>query len=113
MNMDLAMCGTKASGVSHPKQFELRVKDTFRQHCFSDMSSSHRCLLYKSLERDFEIATYLKNIHIRTNRIAMSRLRMSSHTLLIERGTWLKIPPNVRLCDECNVLEDEYHVMYL
>ena len=41
----------------------------------------------------------------------MSRLRLSSHKLLIERGIWLKIAHNVRLCDECNVLEDEYHVI--
>ena len=30
---------------------------------------------------------------------------------MIERGRWLKLPPKDRLCNCCNILEDEYHVI--
>ena len=45
-------------------------------------------------------------------RKALTRLRVSSHILLIETGRWNKpstIPRNERLCPFCEVLEDEYH----
>ena len=43
---------------------------------------------------------------------ATSRLRMSSHRLAIESGRWARpnrIPVDERKCQECSVLEDEYH----
>ena len=45
-------------------------------------------------------------------RIALSRLRMSSHRLAIESGCWTKptrTPLEERLCYLCNTLEDECH----
>ena len=41
----------------------------------------------------------------------MTRLRLSSHKLMIERGRWLNILPKDRLCTLCNKLEDEFHVI--
>ena len=75
------------------------------------MASSNRCSLYNSLQREFSMASYLNKVHIRSNRRAMAKLRLSSHRLLIERGRWLKITQENRLCTECLVLEDEYHVI--
>ena len=43
---------------------------------------------------------------------ATSRLRMSSHRLAIESGRLARpnrIPVDERKCQECSVLEDEYH----
>ena len=45
-------------------------------------------------------------------RVAMSKLLLSSHTLLIETGRWHRphsIPREDRTCNICNKLEDEYH----
>ena len=56
------------------------------------------------------MANYLNKVQIRTNRRALTKLRLSSHRLLIERGRWLKIKHENRLCTECHVLEYEYHV---
>ena len=39
------------------------------------------------------MATYLYKIHIPANRKAMTKLRLSSHKLMIERGRWLNILP--------------------
>jgi len=46
-------------------------------------------------------------------RKALTRLRLSSHHLKIETSRWHKPHPiarNKRLCQMCNVLEDEYHL---
>ena len=44
-------------------------------------------------------------------RIAITKVRLSSHLFNIERGRWAKpkIEANDRKCNLCNVLEDEYH----
>ena len=52
------------------------------------------------------MASYLYKIHIPTNRKAMTRFRLSSHKLMIERGRWLKVPRIIRLCLCCYKLED-------
>ena len=57
------------------------------------------------------MTNYLYKIHIPANRKAMTRLRLSSHKLMIERGRWLNILPKDRLCTLCNKLEDEFHVI--
>ena len=67
-------------------QFEQRLKDNFMQSCFSDMDNSNKCFLYRSLCREFCMAGYLYKIHIPANRKAMTKLRLSSHKLMIERG---------------------------
>ena len=57
------------------------------------------------------MASYLYKIHIPANRKAMTRLRLSSHKLMIERGRLLNILSKDRLCTLCNKLEDEFHVI--
>ena len=46
---------------------------------------------------------------------ALSKLRLSSHRLLIESGRWNRpelIPREHRLCAICNYLEDEYDLLF-
>ena len=46
------------------------------------------------------------------HRIAITKIRTCSHRLRSETGRWER-PPILytsRICKECNVLEDEYHV---
>ena len=67
------------------------MMDTFQQSCRADIASSNRCNLYNNLQREFSMTIYLNKVHIRSNRRAMSMLRLSSHCLMVERGRWLKI----------------------
>ena len=67
--------------------------------------------IYRSLCQEFSIATYLYKLHIPANRKAMTKLRLSSHQLMIERGRWLNILTKDRLCTICNKLEDEFYVI--
>ena len=54
---------------------------------------------------------YLKHINNSKFRVALSKLRTTSHSLEIERGrnTRPKLNVDQRLCMSCNVVEDEEH----
>ena len=43
-------------------------------------------------------------------RVSFTRLRLSSHRLMIETGRWSRIPRENRLC-ACGVIQDEAHVI--
>ena len=49
------------------------------------------------------------------NRIIISRWRLSSHKLFVETGRYKipKIDPDKRYCLICNVVEDEYHALFV
>ena len=69
------------------------------------------------------MAGYLYKVHIPANRKAITKLRLNSHKLLIERGRWLNILHNDSYAifyffyyifyffTICNKLEDELHVI--
>ena len=67
---------------------------------------------YKLVKLDFSTELYLY-INIQKYRVALSRLRLSSHHLAIETGRHAKpiVPVHQRLCTKCNlgVLDDEIH----
>ena len=46
-------------------------------------------------------------------RVAITKIRLSSHVFNIERGRWVrpKIDAFDRKCDVCNTIEDEYHCL--
>ena len=104
--------------VSDPKSFliafETRIKDIFVQNnntLIQDVSE-HR--LFRHIDHPHILASYLSFISEDYVRIALSRLRLGSHNLMIERGRWEK-PKRLfrnRLCEVCNEIEDEYHVIF-
>ena len=105
-------------GVVNEKQFlclfELHSKDIFIQECLSDISLSPGCRMYKEIKPTFGDEIYLEmNINTRL-RSCLTKLRLSSHNYLVERGRWLKpkLPYIDRKCTLCNIpdIQDEYHV---
>ena len=105
-------------GVLNEKQFlclfEQRSKDIFFQECLSEISLSLRCRMYKEIKPTFGCELYLEmNINTRL-RSCLTKLRLSSHEYLVERGRWLKpkLPYIDRKCTLCNIpdIQDEYHV---
>ena len=50
---------------------------------------------------------------VKSHRVALSRLIMSSHYLRIETGRWERppIPRQDRMCNVCHKLGDEYHFL--
>ena len=45
-------------------------------------------------------------------RYLITRWRLSNHNLMIEKGRRQDIPREQRVCDTCEVLEDERHVIF-
>ena len=68
---------------------------------------------YALFKFDFECETYLNAQRDRRYRNAISKFRLSSHNLEIERGRHCnpKVPVSERLCFRCNCKEDEQHFL--
>ena len=68
--------------------------------------------MYRQVKLDFTPELYLY-INIPKYRVALSRLRLSSHHLRIETGrhTHPSTPPHLRICTKCtsNKVDDELH----
>ena len=67
--------------------------------------------LYSQFKDVFALEPYLIYNMKPKYRISIARLRASSHRLAIERGRYQKppLPVELRLCPQCNVIEDEVH----
>lgn len=94
--------------------FKQRVKDNYIQEWNTRINDSSRALFYKTIST-FEYQYYLDCITITKFRVALTRLRVSSHRLEVEAGRWHKpvsIPFDERKCKFCNVLEDEFHFLF-
>ena len=74
-------------------------------------NQSSRAIFYKII-LNFEFNFYLDLITVRKLRVALSKLRTSSHRLEIEMGRWtrpVRTPIEDRKCNHCHTLKDEYH----
>ena len=87
-----------------------RINDQFMQNWNFRLNESSRAVFYKSIA-SFRFQPYLNICSIKKVRVAFSRLRMSSHKLLVETGRWQQpvIQFDNRKCTSCDILEDEFH----
>jgi hypothetical protein len=80
----------------------------------SNISQEPKMRSYILFKNTFILEDYLA-IANEKHRIAMSKLRVSAHTLAIERGRYTRpvTPINERVCKTCtgNVIEDELHFL--
>ena len=92
------------------RMFRQRMRDMYLQEWCASVSMTSQNRLYRSVKNVFRFENYL-NINNRGLRVALSRLRLSSHTFMIERGRWGKnrLHVNERKCSQCGVIEDEFH----
>ena len=91
----------------------------FKQRCY-DMyiaewrvcvRNSPSIMLFKNIKENFQMADYLKLMENHKHRHVITKIRLSSHCLEIERGRHRNIPRNDRLCTLCiqRTIEDEFH----
>lgn len=90
-----------------------RILDTYKQIWYSEINNSNRLQAYSIFKHNFEIENYL-NFEIDPKyKLALTRFRTSSHSLMIETGRYENIPREQRICQFCNMrkVEDEYHFL--
>ena len=117
------LCGKDIDSCSElpPDQFKQicneRLKNCFITSWMHDLDSCNTSIIrtYRSYKLNFGMECYLKHVNNSKFRVALSKLRTSSHSLKIERGhcTRPKLNVDQRLCMSCNVVEDEeYFVLH-
>ena len=93
--------------------FKQRIRDNYKQDWNARINQSPIARFY-CLFSNFGFKSYLNLDTAKNIRIYISKLRLSSHTLEIEKGRYRKpnpVPVNERKCNECNTLEDEFHFL--
>ena len=92
--------------------FKSRVIDVFKQNWFNGISNCNTLCTYRSFKQYHGIEQYLDFLPGKL-RIALARLRLSSHNLRIETGRYSqnRTERAFRYCTICNSrdIEDEYH----
>ena len=96
----------------HKKVFQ-KLYDTFHQNAFQDINNAQAKLrTYGQLKTKIGLEKYLVKITNPTTRVAVTKLRLSNHKLLIETGRYNKTPRELRLCPLClKSVETEIHFL--
>ena len=97
------------------KLFEQRVNDNALQLWNQSLNNSRESKIYRELKTTLEYSTHLNLIVQPKYRHYFVKFVTRNHTLAVVTGNWHKprpIPYNQRLCNICNKVEDEYHVIF-
>ena len=92
-----------------------RLKDNFVQKWNEELNRSSRAIFYRCIA-NFEFSPYLDMITVKKFRLALAKLRTSSHRLEVEMGRWARPERTAlenRKCKHCQTLEDEYHFILI
>ena len=94
----------------HKVAFE-RLKDIFHHNSFEEINSYHSKLrTYAKLKTEIEMEEYLDSIKNIKDRTALTKICLSNHDLMIEKGRHQGLQENLRLCPFCdNKIENEQH----
>ena len=91
--------------------FKTRIINSFWQENNTEIESLSINRLYRHLQTQH--VSYLSNIQNDFVRVAITKLRLGSHNLFVERGRWNKTDYLERKCLLCNDIEDEYHFVII
>ena len=93
---------------------KLRLKDMYIAEWREGVRSRTSLMLYREIKNVFEISEYLLQIKNRKYRQILSKIRLSSHQLAIEKGRHINIERNQRKCPLCTSdIEDEFHFILI
>ena len=105
-------------GVDNPEGFydalKCRLIDIFKQNWSSRLTDSTRARFFRGVNSTHHFYCALDFITVNKHRVALTRLISSSHRLHVETGRWQRpaVPYENRLCEICNKLGDEYHMLF-
>ena len=90
-----------------------RLVDMFHQSAFAEISNDKSKLrTYSLMKTEIGYEDYLTQISSINDRRALTKFRLSNHSLMIEKGRHLGIDKNERFCKFClDKVEDEIHFL--
>ena len=91
--------------------FKRRLIDIFISHWRTEISATSSLVLFVELKQNFELSPYIEIVKSYKLRNQIARIRLSSHSLNIEKGRHQNITRSERKCNVCpkNDIEDEFH----
>ena len=92
--------------------FKQKLNDMCIQEWTVEVALTSDNRLFNHLKKKLWFESYL-DINNRALRIAVTKIRFSSHLFMIERERWNVRKPDVseQKCNVCNVIEDKYHCL--
>ena len=84
-----------------------KLKTNIRSKGFTDQK--YRFHKYCEINPDLLPSPFLS---CHANADSITRFRLGSHKLPIETGRWTRTPRADGLCPKCNLIGDEYHVLF-
>ena len=90
-----------------------KAKDIFHQEVFAQISNPKSKLrTYALIKQNIGREDYLKEIRNTKHRQKLTKLRLSNHQLMIEKGRHKNLPKEERICPMClEGIEDEIHFL--
>ena len=97
----------------HKRLFE-RLKDNFHQTAFGEIGKADSKLrTYAIFKREVGFENYLMEIKNVSDRVLVSKFRLSNHRLMIEVGRHNGVPKEQRVCPFCpSWVENETHFLF-
>ena len=95
--------------------FEQRINDNALQTWSLSVNNGSYSIIYRELKTAPEYSSYFNLIVQPKYRYQFIKFVTRNHTLSVVTGKWHKprpIPYDQRVCNVCNKLEDEYHVIF-
>ena len=93
------------------------LKTKFKESWLSNVQASSKLEFYKKVKHEFVKENYLDSVQNYSDRVSLTRLRISAHRLMIELGRRTKAPRSERVCAWCkltlgtNEIENEIHFL--
>ena len=91
----------------------IHLKDNYIDKWRLKLENSEKLIFYKEIKTKYEPEGYFSSQTNISSRKELTRLRISNHEHMIERGRFYspKIPREERLCQICQV-EEEKHFLF-
>lgn len=94
-------------------QIKERINDTALQKLESEIKQNSKLTFFSKLYKPNSRPPYVDHCKLRKDRSVLCKIRVSAHSLYVEKGRYLNIPLEDRLCRCCNSseIEDELHFL--
>ena len=91
---------------------KLKEKDIVQQATLTNIQNTSKLRSYTLVKQNASFEEYLVSVQNLSDRIALTRFRLSNHILMIEKGRHQNIKPSERTCPFClDHIEDEFHFL--